>query len=101
MDDFICSPEAALSLARGLRKETQSTHALVILMSFVQKEEDKDASANVYIAIQSNDASADRFARLPGTGEWSRLGAAELAMDCLRRFLLKQPIYQKIDFEQH
>jgi len=70
-------------------------------MSFIEKTDDKDAAADVYIAIHGGDESADRSARLPGTGEWSRLGATELAMDCLRRYLLKQPVYQRIDFEQH
>ncbi len=101
VDSVICSSEAALNLASALREKTQSTYALVVLMSLIEKEGDQDGAADVYIAIDGSGENVERFARLPGTGEWSRLGAVELAMDCFRRFLLKQPVYQKIDFEQH
>ena len=41
-----------------------------------------------------------RQARLVGGRDWVRTGAAELALDCLRRHLLGLPVDERIDFER-
>ena len=44
--------------------------------------------------------SSDLQARLLGGREWVRLGAVEMGLDCLRRFLQGLPVDEKIDFEK-
>jgi nicotinamide-nucleotide amidase len=35
-----------------------------------------------------------------GGRDWVRLGAMELSLDCLRRYLLGLPVSERIDFEK-
>jgi nicotinamide-nucleotide amidase len=35
-----------------------------------------------------------------GGREWVRLGAVEMGLDCLRRYLQGLPVYERIDFEK-
>jgi nicotinamide-nucleotide amidase len=35
-----------------------------------------------------------------GGREWIRLGAIELGLDCLRRYLQGRPIDERVDFER-
>jgi len=35
-----------------------------------------------------------------GGREWVRLGATEMGLDCLRRYLQKLPVAERIDFEK-
>ncbi|MBX2878707.1 MAG: CinA family nicotinamide mononucleotide deamidase-related protein [Granulosicoccus sp.] len=97
----ICSVESAEHLAQALRNRSQTNCSLVVMMSLAEPQQEQEGAADVYIAIADGQSLVHRYARLPGSGEWSRLGAAELAMDCLRRYLEGLPVYQKIDFEQH
>jgi nicotinamide-nucleotide amidase len=41
-----------------------------------------------------------RTTRILGGWEWIRLGAAELALDCLRRHLQGLPVHERTDFEK-
>jgi nicotinamide-nucleotide amidase len=41
-----------------------------------------------------------RRSRILGGREWVRLGAVELGMDCLRRYLKGLPVVERIDFEK-
>jgi nicotinamide-nucleotide amidase len=43
---------------------------------------------------------AFRRSRIVGGREWVRLGAVELGLDCLRRFLQGLPVVERIDFEK-
>ena len=43
---------------------------------------------------------ASRRSRVLGGREWVRLGATELGMDCLRRYLQGLPVVERIDFEK-
>ena len=43
--------------------------------------------------------SADRD-RIVGGREWVRLGAVEMGLDCLRRYLQGLPVHERIDFEK-
>ena len=38
--------------------------------------------------------------RILGGREWVRLGAVELGLDCLRRYLKGLPVHERIDFEK-
>ena len=44
--------------------------------------------------------AASRKARILGGREWVRLGAVEMGLDCLRRYLQGLPVYERIDFEK-
>jgi nicotinamide-nucleotide amidase len=41
-----------------------------------------------------------RRSRILGGREWVRLGAVEMGLDCLRRYLQELPVYERIDFEK-
>jgi len=41
-----------------------------------------------------------RSARILGGRDWVRLGAVEMALDCLRRHLQGLPVVERIDFEK-
>jgi nicotinamide-nucleotide amidase len=43
---------------------------------------------------------ATRRSRIVGGREWLRLGAVEMALDCLRRYLQGLPVDERIDFEK-
>jgi nicotinamide-nucleotide amidase len=43
---------------------------------------------------------ASRRSRIVGGREWVRLGAVEMALDCLRRHLQGLPVVERIDFEK-
>ncbi len=92
----------AETLAGHLRGASGVDHALVVLTAPGQPgEEGAEARSLVVIGIAGPSGTETREAVLPGSREWFRLGAGELALDCLRRHLAGVPVYQKIDFEQH
>ena len=41
-----------------------------------------------------------RRSRMLGGREWVRLGAVEMSLDCLRRYLQGLPVDERIDFEK-
>ena len=41
-----------------------------------------------------------RRSRIYGGRDWVRLGAVELGLDCLRRYLQKLPVTERTDFER-
>jgi nicotinamide-nucleotide amidase len=43
---------------------------------------------------------ASRRSRIVGGRDWVRLGAIELGLDCLRRYLHNLPVVERIDFEK-
>jgi nicotinamide-nucleotide amidase len=54
----------------------------------------------VCLAIADAADVASRRSRIVGGREWVRLGAVELGLDCLRRYLQGLPVYERIDFEK-
>ena len=57
------------------------------------------AAPSVSRSRRRNDV-ASRRSRIVGGREWVRLGAVEMALDCLRRSLQGLPVYERIDFEK-
>jgi nicotinamide-nucleotide amidase len=55
---------------------------------------------NIHIAIATREQTVSRKARMLGGREWVRIGAAEMALDCLRRHLRGLPIDERVDFEK-
>ena len=95
------SSEFALSLAESFKKRSGTSHALVILGEEVKAKKGSEQSIDIFIAVVGAEGPASRIARLPGSQEWTRIGSTELGLDCLRRYLLGLPVYERIDFEQH
>ena len=94
--------ESAACLAENLADHSRSDCALVVLTRVDgEADGDREPRSIVAVAIRGSHGSAVREAVLPGSREWLRLGAGELALDCLRRYLDGKPVYQQIDFEQH
>ena len=44
--------------------------------------------------------SESRRSRIYGGRDWVRLGAVELGLDCLRRYLQGLPVTERTDFER-
>ena len=59
-----------------------------------------DLGGTIWIGIATDDRIEFRRSRILGGREWVRLGAVELALDCLRRFLQGLPVVERIDFEK-
>ena len=59
-----------------------------------------DLGGTIWIGIATADQIEFRRSRILGGREWVRLGAVELALDCLRRFLQGLPVVERIDFEK-
>jgi nicotinamide-nucleotide amidase len=59
-----------------------------------------DLGGAIDITIATSAETITRHARILGGRDWVRLGAAEMALDCLRRFLQGLPVDERIDFEK-
>jgi nicotinamide-nucleotide amidase len=102
----------AEAVARAARDAAGATHALAVLIELDEGADRIDLGGTVWIAIAHpgvppveprNAGGGDvafRRSRIVGGREWVRLGAAELALDCLRRFLQGLPVVERIDFEK-
>jgi nicotinamide-nucleotide amidase len=88
------------AVARAARDQTGATHALAVLIELDDGADRIDFGGTICIAIATADRVAFRRSRILGGREWVRLGAAELALDCLRRFLQGLPVVERIDFEK-
>lgn len=92
--------EAIQAVARAAREKAGTTHALAVLIETDGGPDKFDWGGTVWIGIAAADRVEFRRSRILGGREWVRLGAGELAMDCLRRFLLGLPVVERIDFEK-
>ena len=92
--------EAAEAVARAARQQTGSTHALAVLIDLDEGLDRIDFGGTVCLAIATEHDVASRRSRILGGREWLRLGAAEMGLDCLRRYLQGLPVRERIDFEK-
>ena len=92
--------EASEAVARAARRQSGSTHALTVLVDLDDGPDRIDLGATICLAIATEADVASRRSRIVGGREWVRLGAVELGMDCLRRYLQGLPVYERIDFEK-
>jgi nicotinamide-nucleotide amidase len=92
--------EKAEAVARAARDGAGASHALAVLIELDAGADRIDLGGTVWLAIAHPDGVAFRRSRIVGGREWVRLGAAELALDCLRRFLQGLPVVERIDFEK-
>jgi nicotinamide-nucleotide amidase len=93
--------ETAEAVARAARRESGATHALAVLIDLDDGPDRIDFGGSICIGIATEDHSESRRSRILGGREWVRLGAVELGLDCLRRFLYGLPVTERIDFERN
>jgi nicotinamide-nucleotide amidase len=92
--------EMAEAVAEAARRRTGTTHALAVLIDLDEGADRIDLGGTISLAIATDGAAASRRSRIVGGREWVRLGAVEMALDCLRRHLQGLPVHERIDFEK-
>jgi nicotinamide-nucleotide amidase len=92
--------EAAEEVARAARGQSGATHALAVLIDLDEGPDRIEFGGTICLAIATEAEAASRRSRILGGREWVRLGAVEMALDCLRRYLQGLPVYERIDFEK-
>ena len=90
----------AATIAEALARESGATHALAVLIDVDEGPDRRDLGGTILTAIASPSGTVTRGTRILGGFDWIRLGAAELALDCLRRHLQGLPVHERIDFEK-
>jgi nicotinamide-nucleotide amidase len=92
--------ETAEAVAAAARRLTGATHALAVLIDLDEGPDRIEFGGAICLAIATEGDVASRRSRIVGGREWVRLGAVEMGLDCLRRYLQKLPVYERIDFEK-
>jgi nicotinamide-nucleotide amidase len=94
------SREAAERVAGAAREETGASHALAVLIDVDEGPDRIDFGSSIYLAIAAEQGVESRRSRIYGGRDWVRLGAVELGLDCLRRYLKGLPVTERTDFER-
>jgi nicotinamide-nucleotide amidase len=94
------TPQTAEAVARAALRHTSSTHALAVLIDLDQGADRIEFGGTICLAIATAGKVETRRSRILGGREWVRLGAVELGLDCLRRYLQGLPVYERTDFEK-
>ncbi len=94
------SEDSAAAMARAIRTASGSSHAMAILIALDEGPDAIDFGGTIYLGIATAERLETRRSRILGGREWVRLGAVELGLDCLRRFLQGLPVNERIDFEK-
>ncbi|HEY1260148.1 MAG TPA: CinA family nicotinamide mononucleotide deamidase-related protein [Stellaceae bacterium] len=92
--------DAAEAVARAACAETKASHALAVLIEVDDGPDRIDFGGSIHLAIASAAGVESRRARIYGGREWVRLGAVELGLDCLRRYLHGLPVNERSDYER-
>ncbi len=91
--------EMATAAAAALRATSGTSHALAVLVN-LDAGEAGQVGGEVLIGLANAGTTVLRQARLVGGHEWVRLGAIEMGLDCIRRWLLGLPVDEQLDFER-
>jgi nicotinamide-nucleotide amidase len=94
------TPETAETVAMAARQQTGATHALAVLVDMEDGEDRIDLGGTICLAVATEHDVGIRRSRLSGGRDWVRLGAVEMGLDCLRRYLQGLPLHERIDFER-
>jgi nicotinamide-nucleotide amidase len=94
------SRESAEAVARALQQHTGASHALALLIELDAGADRIEFAGTICLALAGEGEPASRRSRIVGGREWVRLGATEMGLDCLRRYLQGLPVYERIDFEK-
>ena len=92
--------ESAGAVAEAVRRDSGASHALAVLIDVDDGPDRIDFGGSICIGIASAEGTETRRSRILGGREWVRLGACELGLDCLRRYLYELPVTERIDFER-
>ena len=92
--------ETTEAVARVARTHAGATHALAVLIDLDEGPDRIDFGGTIWIGIATAEVVVFRRSRILGGREWVRLGAVELGLDCLRRYLQGLPVNERIDFEK-
>jgi nicotinamide-nucleotide amidase len=92
--------EFAEQVAQAARLQTGATHALAVIVAIEDGEDRIDLGGTVCIAVATAEDVVSRRSRLAGGRDWVRLGAVEMGLDSLRRYLQGLPIREPNDFEK-
>ncbi len=94
------SQEIIEQAAMAARHQSGATHALAVLIELDEGADRMDFGGTIWIGIATSDEVVYRRSRILGGRDWVRLGAVELGLDCLRRYLQGLPVVERIDFEK-
>src|SRR5262245_6537578 len=92
--------EMAEVAAQALQRFSGATYALAALIDLDEGTDRIEFGGTLCLAIASANQVASRRSRIVGGREWVRLGAVEMGLDCLRRYLQGLPVDERIDFEK-
>jgi nicotinamide-nucleotide amidase len=92
--------ETAEAVARAAQRQTAATHALAVLIDLDEGPDRIEFGGTICLAIATDSDVASRRSRIVGGRDWVRLGAIEMGLDCLRRYLQNLPVVERIDFEK-
>ena len=92
--------ETAEVVAQAVRQSTGASHALAVLIDLDEGTDRIEFGGSLCLGIAGPDGVASRRSRIVGGREWVRLGAVEMGLDCLRRYLQGLPVDERIDFEK-
>jgi nicotinamide-nucleotide amidase len=87
-------------VASAARLRSEATHALAVLIDLDTDPDQSDLGGTICLAIADGEGVVSRESRIMGGRDWVRLGAIELALDCLRRHLQHLPVTERTDFEK-
>ena len=94
------TPAMAEAVATAARTQTGATHALAVLVDLDAGADRMDFGGTICLAIATAHEVTSRRSRIVGGRDWVRLGAVEMGLDCLRRYLQGLPVQERIDFEK-
>jgi len=87
-------------VATAARQQANATHALAVLVEVDDGPDRNDLAGTICLAVATTQGVTTRRSRIAGGRDWVRLGAIEMGLDSLRRYLLGVPIDEHIDFER-
>jgi nicotinamide-nucleotide amidase len=90
----------ATEMAAIVRQQAGATHGLAVLVDVDPGPDRNDLGGTICLAVAAAHEVATRCSRIAGGREWVRLGATEMGLDSLRRYLRGLPVDQRIDFER-
>jgi nicotinamide-nucleotide amidase len=94
------TPAIAEVVATAARRQSRATHALAVLVDLDEGADRIDFGGTICLAIATEHEVASRRSRIVGGRDWAHLGAVEMGLDCLRRYLQGLPVQEHIDFEK-
>ncbi len=92
--------EIARSVARAMFAASAADYVLASLIDLDEGPDRIDFGGTLWTTVASGHEVIVRRSRILGGREWVRLGAVEMGLDCMRRFLQGLPVLERIDFEK-